>query len=259
MKYEKKSFLIIQKFIYTVNFVLGNIPIFRENDKKITFPYKKIRNLYIASLFIGTIFCICYNEKVVGRFKLFKKEFNLMIVLLFTGVMGTIFTTCSNWIVSLTLSNHHKKIIYNNSKIDELLCMSYEKRRIPWLNEKLIIFMILISANITTSICASFKYLKNSNFSDVWFHTLIFAHHWFVMTNFTQQKINTHNLELINAELNKILKTQQSHLNVYKIVKIYNKVYENYFAAKYIISFPVNNQIYNVCIMITNIFHCISR
>lgn len=239
--YEKKIFSLLVKLIYTVNFLIGTIPIFQKKYKKIRVVNKKFRQLYASLLLTITILCLCLNKQVVMKFSGFKNGFNLNFILETTSVISTILSISLCWIGSLKLSKYQMKIIYNNLKINELLIKKIGKKRIPFFNESIFVSIIFVSTNFASGVYFSFSYLKMFNFTDLWFHLIIFIFDWFAITYLMQQKLNIHNFKVINIELNSMLKTNSSpSLNIHTIMIVFEKNYENNIFSKYIISYPVN-------------------
>lgn len=236
-----KDFPIIVRLIYAVNFLLGTLPTFRKNNKKIIVVYKNIRKLYIASLFVITIICFFYNKLIISRFLDIKNGFNLVFILKIIPVISTELTTYSCWVISFTLSKYHVKIINNNSKLNELLMKNYKNQRIPFLNGTMILLIIFVIANFVSTVYFSSKFLKGYDFSYAWYYMLIFTNDWFIITYLMHQKINIHHFNLMNITLNDIIKVNELPTsNINTIIVIFGKLYENNTLSKYITSFPVN-------------------
>lgn len=239
-KYKNEKFSIILKLIYTVNILMGTMPIFYKNKIKTTVVFKNFRKLYIISLFIVTIIFMFRSKVVIPKFSEYKKGFNLRLILKITAIISIISSACLCWIVSLTLSDYHMKIINNNSKINKLLMVNRKKKRVPLLNGTMCLSIIFAIANIILSFYFTYN-SKDFSFIDMWFHILISAKDWFIIIYLMHQKLNIYYLKLIINNLKAICDVNQSpSLDIDTIIIVFGKLHENNTSAKYLISFPVN-------------------
>lgn len=227
--------------IYSMNCVLGTIPIIRKINEKFTIVHEKIRKIYITLLLIVTVYCFFDDEHTISKFTNIKSGFDLNFILYTTAIITTFSTTIICWIESMILKEYYMKVIKNNAMIHKSLSKKKGGGKFPLGSIDVFLLIFFVNICFVCSVYYIFNFRPDESTTEIWHHIMILIFDLYVIMYIAQQKLNTFNLKLLNVALNKVHNVHLfSESDMSEIAIIFDKLCENANLINYLLSFPVN-------------------